>query len=131
MIKFNDNYKTGIAVIDAQHQELFLIVNKLELALLEQNLYILNSILEDLIKYTKYHFITEEVFLADIDHDRFEKHKALHLNMRAEAIEFKHNVESSDNPLPMFMDLFDTVKNWLIDHVLNEDCIIKEISHLY
>lgn len=131
MIKFNDNYKTGIAVIDAQHQELFSIVNRLELALLEQNLYVLNSILEDLIKYTKYHFITEEVFLSDIDYDRFEKHKALHRKMQAEALEFKHNVESSDNQLPMFMDLFDTIKNWLIDHVLNEDCIIKEISHLY
>lgn len=131
MIKFKDNYKTGIPVIDAQHQELFSIVNRLELGILEQNVTLLMSILDEIIKYTKYHFITEEVFLADIDYERLERHKALHRNMQAEAREFKHKVESSDNPLPLFVDLFDTLKNWLIDHVLNEDCIIKEISHLY
>lgn len=131
MIKFKDNYKTGIPVIDAQHQELFSIVNRLELGILEQNVTLLMSILDEIIKYTKYHFITEEVFLADIDYERLERHKALHRKMQAEAREFKHKVESSDNPLPLFVDLFDTLKNWLIDHVLNEDCIIKEISHLY
>lgn len=131
MIKFKDNYKTGISVIDAQHEELFSIVNRFEAALIEKNIFLLNSLLEDLIKYTKYHFITEEVFLADIDYDRLERHKMLHRNMQAEALEFKNRLESSDNPLPVFLDLFDILKNWLIDHVLNEDCIIKEISHLY
>lgn len=131
MIKFKDNYKTGISVIDAQHQELFSIVNRLELGILEQNVTLLMSILDEIIKYTKYHFITEEVFLADIDYERLERHKALHRNMQAEALEFKNRLESSDNPLPVFLDLFDILKNWLIDHVLNEDCIIKEISHLY
>lgn len=131
MIKFKDNYKTGIPVIDAQHQELFSIVNRMEIGILEQNVTLLMSILDEIIKYTKYHFITEEVFLADIDYERLERHKALHRNMQAEVLEFKHRIESSENPLPLFVDLFDASKNWLIDHVLNEDCIIKEISHLY
>ncbi len=131
MIKFKDNYKTGIAVIDAQHEELFSMVNKLENALIEENIYLLNALLEELIRYTKYHFITEEVFLADIDYERLERHKALHRHMQSEVLEFKHRIESSENPIPVFLDLFDITKNWLIDHVLNEDCIIKEISHIY
>lgn len=131
MIKFNDNYNTGIAVIDAQHKELFSIVNKFEIALRENNLSLLRSTFEELLKYSRYHFITEEVFLSDLEKAIFERHVSLHRNMQSDVIGFKDRIEKTDNPIPLFNDLFDLTKNWIIDHILNEDAVIKQISHKF
>ncbi|MGL5255988.1 MAG: bacteriohemerythrin [Proteocatella sp.] len=131
MIKFKEEYKTGIAVIDEQHKEFFLIVNRLEVAIVKQDLSLMLSILDEFTKYTKYHFITEEVFLSDLEPHLFKRHKEIHDKIKKDVLELKTNIENSSDPLPLFVDLYDILKGWIIDHVLHEDCIIKEISHRY
>lgn len=131
MIKFKDEYKTGIAVIDEQHKEFFLIVNRLESAIVKQDLSLMLSILDEFAKYTKYHFITEEVFLSDLEPHLFKRHKEIHDKIKKDVLELKANIEASSDPLPLFIDLYDILKGWIIDHVLNEDYIIREISHRY
>lgn len=131
MIKFKDEYKTGIAVVDEQHKEFFELLNKLESAIVANDISLLITILDDFLKYTKYHFITEEVFMTDLEADVLKRHKEIHESIKKDFLELKIKIESSSNPLPLFVDLYDVLKSWLIDHILNEDCIIKEISHRY
>lgn len=131
LIKFQNDYKVGIAVIDAQHESFFDILNKLESALMKKDLNSLNNNLNDLIKYTKYHFITEEVFLSELDTEIHEKHKALHYIIETDILKYKERVAVSDNPILVFTELFDTSKIYLIDHIINEDNIIKKINTVY
>lgn len=131
MIKFQNDYKVGIAVIDAQHESFFDILNKLELALVKKDLRSLHTLLEELIKYTKYHFITEEIFLAELDPEINNTHKLLHTTIQNDFFNFKERISTSDNPLPIYAELFDTSKTYLIEHVSKEDCIIKQINKTY
>lgn len=105
MIKFKDEYKIGISVIDEQHKEFFLIVNRLEAAIVKQDLSLMLSILDEFAKYTKYHFITEEVFLSDLELHLFKRHKEIHDKIKKDVLELKANIEASSDPLPLFIDL--------------------------
>ena len=61
IFSWDENFNTGIEVIDAQHYQLVLILNRLAMNIAsESNRDELNAIFEELIDYTLYHFKTEE-----------------------------------------------------------------------
>lgn len=131
MIKFNDNYKVGISVIDAQHENFFSILNQFEIAITEKNLYNLNSVLEELIKYTYYHFITEETFLSKLNSEENEHHKIVHYKIQNDLLKLKSRINDSDNPLPLFIELFNVSNDYLSEHIIDEIRTIKELNNIY
>lgn len=131
LIKFNDNYKVGISVIDAQHENFFSILNRFEVAIAEKNLCNLNSILDDIIKYTYYHFITEETFLSKLNSEVNENHKIIHYRIQNNILSLRSRINVSDNPLPLFIELFNISNDYLSEHIIDEIHTIKELNNLY
>ena len=111
-------YKLGIPFIDEQHQQLFDIVDKLG----DEKITIKN-IIEELKKYTEYHFKTEEEYFLSIGFIEADEHIHLH-EIFIETINYYQEFPEKLNKGKLNMFL----RSWIKNHILHEDMkyIIKE-----
>lgn len=77
-LEWNNSYDTGIPIIDEQHKELFKITSNLLILWSKSDttdqLDTIKNDLSSLIKYTKYHFQTEETLLKKYNYPEFDEH---------------------------------------------------------
>lgn len=73
-IVWNDNLKTGITVIDEQHQSLFELIGKLDLSKEEEES-LFYEILVDFQRYISVHFKTEEEYMKYTEYPAYQDHK--------------------------------------------------------
>ena len=115
------DYETGCPTIDKQHRHLFEIVNEFfdafESANADEKL---PHILDELEKYTIYHFSTEEKLFAEKNYPYTDEHKTQHQYFVNKVKEFKAEYEKGGNTLLIY-DLMLSLKDWLFDHVLGSD----------
>lgn len=119
---WNENFSTGIGLIDEQHQQLVAILNKLarhfvsgtsENASLEQ-------IIAELADYADYHFRSEE----EVWHRHFTGHPMLEAHEQAHHDFFEKikAIQSDRGSLEDFADeLFGFLTRWLAFHILDND----------
>lgn len=132
-IKWKKSYETGNPIIDMQHKGLVDIINELHAAIKERGdidyAYITYN---ELIKYTKIHFLREESLLINCNYKDLDKHKELHkkLTQRVHKLE----EEFSKNRKDICIETILFLKSWLIDHIIAEDLkyvrAIKNIKDL-
>ncbi|MDD2450141.1 MAG: bacteriohemerythrin [Sulfurimonas sp.] len=120
---WDDHFKTGFDTVDNQHKKLVKILNKLATNIAyESDEESLNSVLDELKDYTRYHFKTEEAIW-----DKYlpnetvnKKHKEVHQN-------FIDTVErfSREQGVKPFSELADEalgfLVKWLASHILDAD----------
>lgn len=115
--------KTGIFVLDYQHEMLFDLFAKLEQASKYQD--DLYDMLIDISNYMHTHFQTEEDFMRYIDYPRYEQHKNTH---DVFILEYKKIIEKSikkNNLVELRQDLKDFLSMWFNYHY-NEACDQEE-----
>lgn len=121
MLKWDQKYELGILSIDEQHKKWIALMNQLlEVAATNQDK--IGRTLESLIKleaYTEYHFEYEEKLFATFGYLDTQNHEQRHRDFRSKLSKFKKDAES-DN-LPIVTNLLIEMKNWLIQHICNED----------
>lgn len=122
--EFTDDYLTGIALVDAEHKELFRIVDKANqlvksfdsLSGYDNIIMILNELKE----YTKEHFADEEEYMEGIQYEGLSAQKRAH-----EAFIDKLdniNLDQIDaNPQEYLQELLEFLLGWLINHILYTD----------
>ncbi|MDE6916146.1 MAG: hemerythrin family protein [Lachnospiraceae bacterium] len=122
--EFTDDYLTGIALVDAEHKELFRIVDKANqlvksfdsLSGYDNIIVILNELKE----YTKEHFADEEEYMEGIQYEGLSAQKRAH-----EAFIDKLdniNLDQIDaNPQEYLQELLEFLLGWLINHILYTD----------
>ena len=119
-MKWNENYKIGIEVIDAQHQELFKMIDVFYKNINKgSNKMTMLSLLSQLRKYVVYHFQTEEAILQQFGYDKLDNHKKEH-----EA--FARKIEDIENRclngrLTISLELTNFLQSWVSNHVLKTD----------
>ena len=116
--QWDPKYALGIPTIDAQHKDLFELIDRL----IEANHNwtskdIIESILTDLMRYTSQHFSEEEALLADIHSPLLKEQQTQHAIFinRLDQL-FKH-LESGKKLLAT-MEATAFLKEWLLKHVL-------------
>ena len=122
LFPWNENFATGIDVIDQQHQQLVAILNRLARhtvsgLLNKQQLW---ELLEELVDYTQYHFKTEE----DIWYQQFSGHPLLSSHELAHKTFFEkiQTIRDSGADIDDFInDLFGFLTRWLAFHILDSD----------
>ncbi len=120
MFAWNSSYMTGIASIDAQHQNLFHIGAKLHDAMTAgKGKTVLSTILQRLLQYTEGHFAHEERLMRIHAYPDFEAHKAQHDALARQVREFQARLESGQ--ATMTVQLLYFLKNWLVDHIQGSD----------
>jgi hemerythrin-like metal-binding domain len=129
MIKWKQDYETGIQQIDEQHKRLLEIAGS-ALELLKNDLYIdkydqIIQILEELKDYTIYHFNSEEEYMLKIGYKKIFSQKIEH----AAFIEKINNIDLNNldrNQNKELLSLLEFVVNWIDEHILKKDKLITE-----
>lgn len=127
LFKWNNFLETEITSIDDQHKNLVNLINKLGSYISRtskdeyiQNNPIVTNILEDLLKYTKYHFSEEETLMKanNICNDHVKMHKFKHKQfiIEIEEIHNKRNLKYID-----LVEIFNYLILWLSSHILGLD----------
>lgn len=122
--EFTEDYLTGIALVDAEHKELFHIVDKAdklvksfdELSGYDNIIEILNELKE----YTKEHFSDEEEYMKGIQYEGLSAQKRAHEAF----IDKLENIDLDQidaNPQEYLQELLEFLLGWLINHILYTD----------
>lgn len=122
--EFTDDYLTGIALVDAEHKELFRIVNKAnqlvksfdELSGYDSIIEILNELKE----YTKEHFSDEEEYMESIQYEGLSAQKRAH-EAFIDKLENIDLAQIDANPQEYLQELLEFLLGWLINHILYTD----------
>lgn len=111
-------YSIGIPEIDAQHQQLFECIDRLEAAGDDrQRELAVYYVMDELREYVKVHFTVEEVVMRLFDYPEREKHAAEHqaFASRLEALEqaeLKHDLHREAAKF---------LREWLVNHIQRSD----------
>lgn len=127
LFRWKPEYAVGIKVIDDQHQILVGLINKLHDAIeshFEDTS--LESILEELFDYTRYHFTTEETLMAKYGYeaDKLSKHKKQHQLFIAELNSSQADIDNLSIEDAALIQEF--LVNWLKNHILKIDTQLAE-----
>lgn len=124
MFKWNENYETGVELIDNQHKKLLEIGNR-AYELLKNKMYVdkYDKILEIIIElkeYTIFHFQTEEQHLLQKKCTTFFSHKVEHDDFikKLNDIDLKNIDDSQEEYI---VELMTMVFKWIDGHILQKD----------
>ncbi len=131
LIEWNNEYCIGHPEIDEQHQEWVKIINELHDKLLdeqEKQLGLLtNKSLVAMLSYCEMHFKFEENYMEEIGYPAFAEHKVMHEKFMESVVDLfeKH---MSNEVLLLNSQLMKILKNWLVQHILEEDAKIQAFA---
>ncbi|MGY6277167.1 bacteriohemerythrin [Methylomonas sp. MgM2] len=120
---WNENFETGLSVVDAQHRTLVLLLNKLVAHLAYQaDAPALNAIFEELRQYTATHFATEELIWQEhfSDDAWLIRHRDAHHDFIDEVIRLKDE-QCSKTIDDVVADIVKFLTHWLAFHILESD----------
>lgn len=125
MTGINPKYSIGIDEMDNQHARWIQLIEEFRSVasghLLEQaGIRAAQHALEELVKYTQYHFSSEEQFIAARNYPDLEAHKQKHRELEAEVLRLLDEIRThKTNATPLKLNLFVTI--WLMEHIMTED----------
>jgi diguanylate cyclase (GGDEF)-like protein/hemerythrin-like metal-binding protein/PAS domain S-box-containing protein len=120
---WDDNFCTGLAKIDQQHQKLVTILNRLANHAVFGNQQLeLNKVFKELVDYTVYHFNTEEAiwhqYLSD---DNFATdHKLSHDSFLQQVLHLQSELTSTPSDA-LLEKTISFLTQWLASHILESD----------
>lgn len=123
-IEWNDNLKTGVPIIDEQHQDLIIMLNRL--GRFRSGRESFNEALTELQDYINIHFKTEEDHMIFIKYPDYDKHKTSHRQLVDKLKKHLKDIDKTENIYELGLKLCDLVGNWIIDHYSNEDVKLVE-----
>ena len=124
-IHWKDSYSIGNDPIDTQHKKLILLINQYDEAVNNGGSpSILREIIDGMVEYAKFHFLAEERLMVQIDFAGYEKHRDKHRFLLAEIDDFLDKYSNGD--LWDNEKLLCFLKDWVIDHIINDDMEIKK-----
>jgi hemerythrin len=129
MLKWKDEYRIGIELIDTQHQRLFEIGQE-AYELLNDEMRVdkydrIVQVLEELRQYTMYHFKCEEEYMKSISYRKFFGQKVEHDDFIKKINEVK--IDGIDENQDEYLkELLAFIFDWIIEHILTKDIMIKE-----
>ena len=126
-IVWREQFRVGNDVIDEDHKYLIEIINSAEQGLMEKNQASLAVELGRLTVYAQEHFQREELIARAAGYEQSERLAESHHALVGKLAEIKAQIEADEDGFPpeavhRFGEL---LRNWLIDHVIKEDLLMK------
>lgn len=128
MLTWKDEYSIGIELIDTQHKHLFEIGNS-AYELLNSDFCVdkydrIVQVIEDLSQYTKFHFKSEEDYMLGIKYRQYFSQKVEHDDFIEKINAIKLD-QIDINQKKYIEDLLAFIFNWIVEHILKKDNLIK------
>ena len=124
VVSWDDKYLIGVKTVDNQHKQLFGHLNSFHESLsANKGKETVNNVLNNLIDYAVYHFAEEEKVMDSIKGTNFLSHFEEHISFCAKVSELKAKVFLGEE---ISYELFDFVKDWLVNHIMLSDQKIGE-----
>lgn len=121
---WNENFATGISLVDEQHKQLVHLINKLASQLsLGWGTPRLNDVFQELVAYADLHFKTEEkIWAAAFQEDEW---LSSHLRTHASFLQKAPKIEDEEEKGPRYekslAEILKYLVNWLVFHILDDD----------
>lgn len=124
-LSWRDEYRVGIAQIDAEHQYLFKLINEFhdEHARGGKSPEVL-QVLNRLVAYAEEHFQHEEALMQSIGYPRLARQRGLHEKLFFSI--FMLNEKLSQGSAKVDAETLRFLKNWLVGHIVKEDTDIGD-----
>lgn len=121
VFQWSEKYSVGDNTMDSHHQKLFDILNVLLDAMKEgRGEEILDTQLDKLASYAKYHFDAEERLMADIRYPGLGAQQQAHKAFLDKVTDYKAATASGNGSF-VISSVVTTVKEWLKQHILTMD----------
>lgn len=120
ILSWNNSLATGIASIDAQHQQLVSYLNELYDAMnARKGTEVTGRILGQLVDYTARHFAHEEQFFATTGYPDSAAHIKEHNDLKQKVGEFGKAFAAGTASINA--DLMNFLRSWLMTHIMQSD----------
>jgi len=120
LIQWNSSLSIGINEIDEQHKKLIVMINQLQDAMrVGKGKEILGTTLNELVRYTVYHFSTEEKYFDRYDYPETATHIDEHAKFIREVSAFKKEFE--EGRIGITIKLMNFLSDWLVNHIMGSD----------
>lgn len=118
-ISWDDNFNTGVEKIDAQHKCFIAIINELShMSKCVNDDKLLNAKLDELVRYTEYHFSSEQYLMLELEYDGYSQHLVIHQSLitglRERISGYRVKKKSID-------DIIDYLFQWFVGHTIDDD----------
>jgi len=120
LINWEEKFQVNLNLIDNQHKKLVDILNRLHESMSKgKGNEVLESVIKDLITYTKTHFADEEKLMIENKYSQYDSHFIEHSNFIVK-VEQVYN-DFSAGKIGLSMELMYFLKNWLLNHIMVVD----------
>ncbi len=123
-INWDDKLSVGVKLFDNDHKELIALANRLHDSITvgaQQG--VLAPILNELVKYTIYHFGHEEGLMIQYNYPDYDKHKIEHDALIEKVQDFDDQVQAGKTSISLSLISF--LKDWLVNHIMITDMEYK------
>ncbi|RAU21293.1 hemerythrin [Paramagnetospirillum kuznetsovii] len=127
LIEWDSSFSVGSERMDADHQRLLTLLNRLYDAWHGgEGVDELGWLFDELLAYADTHFAAEEMALKSRNYQRLEKQQTDHIRLKASVIDFRNRYLSGDTPTVLTEEMTQFLKDWLLQHILGEDMLYKD-----
>lgn len=125
IFEWSDQLSVGVKEIDEQHKRLIDYINVLHDAIQAgENREGVEKLLDDLIKYTEFHFSTEERMMYQYLYVSRLAHKEGHEHLLFQVRQLQQDLHKQT--VPITWATLEFLKEWLLDHILHADKLMGE-----
>jgi len=119
-INWSDELSVGVTLFDNDHKELVSLANRLHDSItVGSQQSVLLPILNELVKYTIFHFGHEEGMMLQYAYPDYKKHKAEH-DALIEKVQDYHD-QVMEGKTSISLSLIGFLKDWLVNHIMKSD----------
>lgn len=116
LMTWSDSLSVGVTKIDDQHKHLIECLNTLHDAMKAgKGRDVIARVLDELLRYTDYHFGAEEALFAQYAYPQQDEHKAEHDSLRAQVTDLQQKYLA--NHLAITLDTTAFLKSWIANHI--------------
>ena len=119
-LKWGPDLSVYIRIFDEEHQKLIELIDLLiDTILLDKEVKVVNTVVDEFIKYARAHFKREEDAMQACSFPEFAQHKEEHVQFVDKVIKhklgFESHIRTLKNPIIIF------ITEWLQNHIINFD----------
>jgi hemerythrin len=120
-MEWTERLSVGVTRFDDEHKKLVSLINALfDAVQAGQGREALGNTLDELITYTKTHFVNEESTLKRLGYPDLEAHHKEHEALTRQVIDIQHKYHAGASAM-LSMEVMAFLKNWLVRHIQGTD----------